>query len=204
MSTLNLFKTDFYNRIGGLNVFRNRTVLDVGCGDGKDANEIARYARRVTGIDIELNESWKRAKKNVKFICADAEKLPFSKQSFNGIFLKDVLHHVKNPEKVIRGIKRVATKDALIFLIEGNRYNPLFYVHMTKLGGHEHLTQDNFKKLVLKHFPHARFIHFESHFIPFIGKNFFEVVILIEKIMDKIKLLRPFLSYNTAIINKQK
>lgn len=202
MSTLKLFKTDLYKRIGGLGVFRNRIVLDVGCGDGEDANAISRYAKRVVGIDIAAHVYWKRKNKNVKLVVGDANNLPFPDKSFNGIFLKDVLHHVSNPEKVMKEIKRVAKPDAVIIIIEGNRYNPLFYVHMTKLGGHEHLTQNNFKHLIAKYFSEAKFVHFESHFIPYINETVFRVIIKVEHFIDKMPSLKKFLSYNAAIKNE--
>lgn len=202
MKTLKLFKKDFYQRIGGLEQYKNKTVLDLGCGDGEDSFEIAKYANKVTGVDIIGNLNWnRRKKKNLQFKVSKAEKLPFKDRSFNGLFLKDVIHHVADIEKTLKEIKRVTTKDALIILIEGNRYNPLFYIHMTKMHGHEHLSQKDFKKLVLKYFPDAKFIHFEAHFIPFLDERVFKAFILLERILAKLPFINKLLSYNVAIIN---
>lgn len=204
MNNLKIFKKDFYQRIGGLNQFKGRIVLDLGCGDGEDSLQIANFAKKVIGVDILNNESWKKNKrKNLVFKISAAEKLPFANNSFTGLFLKDVIHHVQDTEKTMKEIKRVTTDDAVIILIEGNRYNPLFYVHMTKMNQHEHLSQNQFKKLVLKYFPKARFKHFESHFVPYIDERTFDLLIRLEKIMDKIPLLKPVLSYNAAIINSK-
>ena len=203
MNTLKIFKTDFYKRIGGLYEFKGRYVLDLGCGNGEDALEIAKYAKKVIGVDIIKNTSWKKRKKtNLSFRISAAEKLPFKTNSFDGLFLKDVIHHVQDVEKTLKEIKRVTTKNAFIIIIEGNRYNPLFYVHMTKMNGHEHLTQANFKKLIKKYFPSAKFIHFEAHFVPIINDSLFKLLIFVEKIIGKISLLKPILSYNTAVIKR--
>lgn len=204
MNTLKIFKDDFYQRIGGLDQYKNKKVLDLGCGDGEDSLEIAKYAKKVTGVDITVNPNWKRVKKkNLQFKISKAEKLPFKDKSFDGLFLKDVIHHVNDIKKTLKEIKRVTTKDALIILIEGNRYNPLFFIHMTKMHGHEHLTQKDFKNLVLKYFPYAKFTHFESHFVPLVNKSIFKQLIFLEKILDRFKLLTPFLSYNMAKIQKE-
>lgn len=200
--TLKLFKTDFYSRIGGLKQFKNKTVLDLGCGDGEDSVAISRFAKKVIGVDIEKNIAWKNNKSpNVKFIISKAEKLPFKDSQFDALFLKDVIHHVQNIEKTMSEIKRVTKPDARIVLIEGNRYNPLFFIHMTKMLGHEHLPQDTFKKLVTKYFKNSKFIHFESHFIPFVNETWFKKLITIEKFMEKLPFIKPLLSYNCALIN---
>ncbi|MBI4058803.1 class I SAM-dependent methyltransferase [Candidatus Microgenomates bacterium] len=207
MSTLKLFKKDFYQRIGGLAEFDGKMVLDIGCGDGEDAKEIARYASNVVGLDITIHPNWKKNShrvENLKFLKGDAEKLPFKSSQFTGIFLKDVLHHVNNPERVLKEIKRVSAPKAIIILIEGNRYNPLFYIHMTKIGGHEHLPQSKFKGLILKYFSDTNFINFESHFVPFINVPIFKAIIFLEKLFDKLHFLRYFLSYNCAIIYNDK
>lgn len=204
MNTHKLFKKDFYERIGGLDQFKGLEVLDLGCGDGEDAYEISKFAKKVTGVDIIKNPVWKkRERSNLKFVVSKAEKLPFKANTFSGLFLKDVIHHVEDMEMVMvmKEIRRVTTKNAKIILIEGNRYNPLFYIHMTKMRGHEHLSFKDFRKLILKYFPDANFKHFESHFVPLLGDGIFKVLIEIEKILDGVSFLKPFLSYNTAVIN---
>lgn len=202
MDSLKIFKKDFYERIGGLKKFSGLNVLDLGCGDGEDAFEIAKYAKFVTGVDIEKNNLWKKRKKtNLVFKIAPAEKIPFRANTFDGLFLKDVIHHVQDIEKTLSEIKRVTKPKAKIILIEGNRYNPLFFIHMTKMLGHEHLSQKKFKRLVTKYFPKAQFIHFESHFIPGLSKEQFNILINLEKLIGKFPFLQPILSYNCSLIN---
>lgn len=202
MNTLKIYKKDFYKRIGGLRQFEGLEVLDLGCGNGDDAFEISKYAKSVVGIDILRDPVWKKRKrKNLEFIVSEAEKLPFKANSFNGLFLKDVIHHVYDIEKTLKEIRRVTTKKARIILIEGNRYNPLFYIHMTKMAGHEHLSQSDFKGLVLKYFPNAKFIFFEAHFIPLLNEKMFKLLIYLERIFSRLPFLKSILSYNVAIIN---
>jgi len=64
---------------------KNKTILDVGCGRGRLALNLAPYARKVVGIDWSKKEI-DAAKKyaaangigNAEFVCADAEKTDYS------------------------------------------------------------------------------------------------------------------------------
>ena len=73
---------------------------------------------------------------------------------------------------------------------------------MTKMNHHEHLTQKEFKRLVLKYFPEAEFHYFESHFIPVANEWWFKRIILIEKLLESVPLIKPYLSYNCAVIRR--
>ena len=202
MDTLKIFKNDFYNRLGGLQIFSGQKVLDYGCGDGTDSVAIAAWAKSVVGVDLQEDPNWKKIKtKNLKFLVTVSEKTPFKNGEFTGLFVKDVIHHVSDRELALKEIKRVSAKNASIVLIEANRYNPLFFLHMTLLRGHDHLTQSEFKALVKKHFPQAKFIFFESHYIPCVGKGVFGIIIKIEKFVGNFSFFRVCLSFNVALIN---
>lgn len=204
-TTVSLFKKDFYQRLGGLEIFRNKKVLDVGCGDGEDALHISEFAKGVVGIDIQVHDNWKSVKNSkLKFELGVGEKLPFKSNSFDALFIKDVLHHVDDIEKTLKEVRRVVARGGLVVVVEGNRYNPLFYIHMTKFGGHEHLPQKKFKAVIRKYFRKSRFVHFESHFIPFINEPLFKFIIFVEKAIGRIGILKPILSYNVAISKNEK
>lgn len=73
----------------------NFTVLDVGCGDGKFAFEVAKYFSSIHGIDrskelLSIAESKKEALKvaNVDFNLEDASKTSFPDESFDIIFCR--------------------------------------------------------------------------------------------------------------------
>lgn len=204
-TTVSLFKKDFYQRLGGLEIFRNKNVLDIGCGDGEDALHISEFAKNVVGLDIQVYNNWKSIKNSkLRFELGVGENLPFKNSSFDALFIKDVLHHVDDIEKTLKEMKRVTTHGGLVVVVEGNRYNPLFYIHMTRIGGHEHLSQKKFMAVIRKYFKRSHFIHFESHFIPFINEPLFKFIILVEKAMGRIGILKPILSYNAAISTNEK
>ncbi len=85
--------------------FRDLKVLDVGCGAGFAANELAERGAQVTGIDTSL-ESLQIARmydktKSVDYQKADAYRLPFDESSFDLVVSLDFLEHVEDPQKVI-------------------------------------------------------------------------------------------------------
>ena len=70
--------------------FMKRSVLEVGCGDGRLTWGYAKYARTVTGIDLHADDlrvaSFDRPgdlEDKVVFTRADSIYLPFSKETFD-------------------------------------------------------------------------------------------------------------------------
>lgn len=194
------YKEELYKKIH-FNLLKNREVLDIGCGDGEDSFNLSKIAKKVIAFDVEEFQEWEKYKNSkLSFEIADAQNMPFKNKMFDGVLLKDVLHHVKKPEKVLKEIERVTKNGSIIILIEANRYNPLFYIHMTKMLGHEHLTRKKFKALIKERFINVAFYHFESHFYPNrLVQGFLK---LFQLIMEKTSFLNNFLSYNTAIVKK--
>ena len=183
---------------------RGRTILDIGCGTGEDAFYLAKIAKKVYAFDIQAYDDWEKFKSSTLiFSVANGYHMPFGKNMFDGVFLKDVLHHVDEPEKILKEIKRVSKKGAAILIVEGNRYNPIFYMHMTKMHGHEHLSKNTFIKLIGKYFDNVTFMQFESHYIPFLSFPLYVLIEgFIETMFDHLPILNRFQSYNLAIIKE--
>jgi ubiquinone/menaquinone biosynthesis C-methylase UbiE len=77
-------------------------VLDMGCGEGKEALELASRNLCVVGTDLSYTQL-KRARELIKqelpqaklcLIQANAEQLPFANSSFRMIYGKAILHHL--------------------------------------------------------------------------------------------------------------
>jgi 2-polyprenyl-3-methyl-5-hydroxy-6-metoxy-1,4-benzoquinol methylase len=83
------------------------TVLDIGCGQGLVARELAKRASRVVGIDqyvvpqedqtVEINQ-WN----------LDSHSLPVDTSQFDQIFLLDIIEHLKNPEVFMENLREAA------------------------------------------------------------------------------------------------
>jgi SAM-dependent methyltransferase len=165
---------------------------------------LLKYAKNVVGTDILTHKSWKKlTSHSLTFKKGDSEKLPFGSKLFEGVFLKDLLHHVDDPRKALKEIKRVSKNGASIIIIEGNRYNPLFFLYATKINGHEHFTQKQFKELISEFFPKVKFKTIECYPPFFLGREAFKLVLWIEKRYEKLGFLKKFYSYNIATIKNE-
>ena len=197
------YNDDFFNKLN-FNLEKGKTILDVGCGPGTDAEIfIKAYGLKVYGIDIYEDENIKNLKLNFKK--GTIYKIPYKDSFFDYVFCHDVIHHIdefrkkKNYIKGLRELRRVCKKGGFIIIVEGNRYNPLFYPHMVKIRGHEHLAQGVFKRVVKEVFArdYVKFKFFEAHAYPFMLLLFKIYEALMENFFPK-----RFLAYNAAIIKK--
>lgn len=183
---------------------KHATVLDVGCGDGEDADFMRkRFGLRVSACDVYKNANIEK-KSFISFKIGSIYKLPYKDKSFDYIYCKDILHHIDEPrqrlQKHLRGLRelrRVCKPSGTIIIVEANRYNPIFYPHLVLPGGHNHFTQPYFHQLIFSAFPGAEtdFRYFEAHAYPFL----FPVFRMYEFIMNVV-IPKRFIAYNAAII----
>ena len=84
-------------RLGKLDQGR---VLDVGCGTGRPAEELAKRGARVWGVDPSeamLAQARERHLPGGGVKQARAERLPFKPGWFDGVLMRQVVHHVDRP-----------------------------------------------------------------------------------------------------------
>ena len=197
------YKSDIFNKLN-FKFIRGSTILDIGCGDGTDGKILSEfYGLSVTGIDVYRNK--KLDEKYVKFTKAGV--LDFiCEDKFDYIFMHDVLHHIdekkQSLEVHIAALKRMIDflkPGGEIIIIEGNRYNPLFYPHMVKMLGHEHFSYRYFRNLIDQSYPNknfkVNFSNFEAHSYPGIIRFWKAYEFIMEKFMPE-----RFLANNVAFI----
>jgi SAM-dependent methyltransferase len=85
-------------------------VLDVGCGAGdsvgqfRDVNPSVRWV----GIDVEASpEVASRRRTDAEFATFDGVHLPFDDASFDAVYCKQVLEHVREPGPLLKEVARV-------------------------------------------------------------------------------------------------
>ena len=98
-----------------------KSVLEIGCGNGRDSILFALAKRKVIAIDI-VPEAIKIAKANaekakvkIDFHVGTAENLEFKDNSFSALFALSVLHST-NIKKSMQEIYRVLKKDSIVFI----------------------------------------------------------------------------------------
>lgn len=106
-------------------MFRGKTVLDIGCGaGGKTIYYASLGVRMIYGLEIlekyksdaEGLASEKGYSDLFRFVPADAAKMPFEDQSIDTIIMNDAMEHVDRPEDVLRECKRVLTPGGKLYL----------------------------------------------------------------------------------------
>lgn len=95
--------------------WRDKKVLEIGCGIGTDTINFARAGAEVTAIDLS-SESLALARKRaevfgladrIRFVEANAEKLTecIEPQEFDLVYSFGVIHHSPNPETILRHVR---------------------------------------------------------------------------------------------------
>ena len=103
--------------------FRNKKILDLGCGTGEFLNNYYGMGAECSGIDIENNFKIKN-KINFKLINIEANKfLKNCKKKFDIIFLFEFLEHLGEQDKyqLFENLTKNLNKNAYIFLSTLNK-----------------------------------------------------------------------------------
>lgn len=106
-------------------------ILDIGCASGTMTNNISQILpkSKITALDVypaAINYA-KRKYPHIRFLVADAHKLPFKDSSFDLAVCYETIEHVIDPQKVLEEIRRVIKKDGLA-IIEMDSGSVLFRI----------------------------------------------------------------------------
>lgn len=104
-----------------INRLEDGIILDLGCGDGRLANEVKSFFPSSTLILLDISRAQlsqaKRLLKNlhlekdgIHLILSDAEQLPFKSNVFNSTFSLGTFEYIKEPRKAMGDIRRTLKK----------------------------------------------------------------------------------------------
>ena len=85
-------------------------VLDLGCGTGDSVDLFRALDPNVdwVGADVERSpEVATRTRTDAEFVTFDGERLPFGDGSFDLVYCKQVLEHVRPPDQLVAEVARV-------------------------------------------------------------------------------------------------
>ena len=102
-----------------------KRILDIGCGAGFIANDLARRGFDVVGVDVAPDALSVAARHDatgsVRWVGADARRLPFPDASFDAVCAMDFLEHVDPIAPFVAEIARLLSPGGSFFFHTFNR-----------------------------------------------------------------------------------
>lgn len=105
-------------------------VLDLGCGEGATLVHLGQPAGAV-GVDL-FEDKLRFARERLpgcRFVRASADELPFGAGAFDHVLVRDLLHHVPEPGRVLAECARVLEPGGRLDVLEPCGLNPLVFAH---------------------------------------------------------------------------
>jgi len=115
------------------NLGKKAIMLDLGCGLGRQSQEMIRRGYRVTGVDISERLLRHAAAAGVPVASGDVLRLPFADETFDVVYTIGVLHHLPNGEsqrEACKEARRILKRGGQFLVHESNPRNPLFRFYM--------------------------------------------------------------------------
>lgn len=197
--------------------FKNKKILDIGCGDGTYTFELIKFgAKTVLGID-PANNAIKAAKlkskemnlsHRLKFQVGNIYNLEkkLVDKNFDCLILRGVLHHLPNAEK---GIESVSYLAKTIVIMEPNGFNPVLKL-IEKFSSYHiiHEEQSFIYSKIAKWITRNDYVIKEKKYInlvPLFCPDWFATLLkFLEPMIEKIPLLRVFLCGQIIITAEKK
>jgi SAM-dependent methyltransferase len=100
-------------------------LLDVGCGNGFFSIPWSGHYATV-GVDFSGRMLARNPLPPGRKAAMDASRLAFQDMAFDTVFCHALLHHVEDPDAVLREMRRVSRR--YVVVMEPNRNNPLMFL----------------------------------------------------------------------------
>ncbi len=102
---------------------KDSTVIDVGAEAGRFSLLAAKHNVSVIGIDIDAYSlrRLKQKNKDVTVVQADARNIPFKSNSFDGVFMVEVIDYIPQLDEALGECYRVLKSDSPFVLSFGNQ-----------------------------------------------------------------------------------
>ncbi len=105
-------------------------LLDLGCGEGATLYHLG-APEGACGVDLfeAKVEFAQKALPRCRFVQASVYELPFGPASFDHVLVRDLIHHLDEPERFVDECARVLAPGGRLDVLEPCRNNPLILLH---------------------------------------------------------------------------
>ncbi len=140
---------------------QGKWVLDLACGEGYGSALLARTARSVVGIDINIeairHARIKYKRDNLEFVVGTIVSMPVYNRSFDVIVCFEAIEHILEQEELLSEAKRLLSPDGIVVISTPNRpeyrkTEPPNPFHVKEFDFSE------FEALLLKHFKEVQLL----------------------------------------------
>ena len=101
--------------LNDLSDFKNKNILEIGCGAGRFTEYFAKYAKLCVSIDLSDAVFFNVSKNNVNVKLAKANFLDLeAKKKFDIVFCRGVIQHTPDPKQSIKKIHEFVKKNGLV------------------------------------------------------------------------------------------
>jgi SAM-dependent methyltransferase len=185
----------------GLGEGRGRRVLDAGCGDGLVSAWLAAHGWSVQAEDVQAHPAWPglaaAAKGGLDFTERDAATP--GPGAFDLVLTKDMLHHAADPVAALKALRGRLAPEGTLLVLECNRRNPIFYLHLTLMEGHQHFT----RRRLLGLFESAglepvTLDRVEARVWPLAGPGLQDALDRVQDFAESLGIWRPFVCYHAV------
>lgn len=110
----------------------SKTILDLGCGQGKPMAMIKLWKKFDYAVGVDLYAPYikeaRELKLHNKYLIKDIRKVNFNPKSFDIVLASHVLEHLPKKEgwKVLQKMERIARRQVIIVTPIGKIYQPMF------------------------------------------------------------------------------
>jgi SAM-dependent methyltransferase len=160
-----------------LRLAEGKRVLDVACGEGYGSRLLADKAASVIGIDLDAetvsHAQTRYALPNLEFRQGDCAALPLPDASIDLAVSFETLEHHAEHGAMLAELRRVLTPEGVLLISTPDRRHYSDERQYTNPFHVRELYAEEFRRLVLDHFPHASFhgqrVVYGSLAVPFDG-----------------------------------
>lgn len=122
--------------MGCFDQFRDKKVLEIGCGIGTDGRQFAKNGAIYTGINLDQGstelaiENFRLFQLDGNIVKMNAEDMNFADEAFDHIYSCGVIHHSPSPENIVKEMYRVLKERGTATVMLYNRTSINYYLEI--------------------------------------------------------------------------